>query len=181
MDYMQVRHAKLLNIVGPPVHFGGFTIFPADVVLAGRSFRPSFPLAKQPAARIPPVLRLPIQRNYDVAWVRARLPHAFGIAPEPAELEKALLSVGFIAVADGQDEAIAFECSDYYGATSLLFSKEETDEAAKQQLAHAFWGVLLSEPDQLEDFEASVIHLGAPLTLHFGCEDGEPFCYERPY
>jgi hypothetical protein len=106
------------------------------------------------------------------------LPYAFGISPEPSEGEKTLLSVGFVAVCDGQDEAVAFWCADCYGKTSLMFSDTETDEGAKEEAASAFWGVLLSEPDKLEDFEASVMHLGAPVTLHFGCEDGEPYLRE---
>jgi hypothetical protein len=177
---MKVRHATLLNLVGRPAKFGGFTIVPAEVELEGRSFRPLFPLADVSADRIPPILRVPIEKHYDVSWVRARLPHAFGISPEPSEAEKTLHLSGFVAVPDGQDEAVAFWCSDYYGKTSLMFSDAETDEAAKEKAANAFWGVLLSEPDELEDFEASVIHLGAPVTLHFGCEDGEPFFRETP-
>lgn len=175
---MKVRHATLLNVIGRPARFGGFTIVPAELSLDGTMFSPTFPLGELSPAQIPPILRAPIEQHYDVAWVRARLPHAFGISPEPTEMEKALLLVGFVAIPDGQEEAIAFECSDYYGRTSLTFSDEETDEAAKRHVARAFWGMLLSEPKQLEDFEASVIHLGAPITLHFGCEDGEPFCRE---
>jgi hypothetical protein len=30
-------------------------------------------------------------------------------------------------------------------------------------------------PDELDEAR---VHLGAPITLHFGCEDGEPFCRE---
>jgi len=62
--------------------------------------------------------------------------------------------------------------------TKFTSSFAETDEAAKENAANAFWGMLLSEPDKLEDFEASVIHFGAPGTLHFGCEDGVPFVWE---
>jgi hypothetical protein len=175
---MKVRHATLLNVFGHPAKFAGFTIVPAEVELEGRSFSPSYPLAELPATRIPPILRLPIKKHYDVAWVRARLPHVFGISPEPSEAEKTLLWTGFVAVADAQVEAVAFWCSDHYGKTSLMFSDAETDEAAKEKAASAFWGVLLSEPNKLEDFEASVIHLGQPVTLHFGCEDGEPFFRE---
>jgi len=119
---MKIRHANLLNIIGRPAKYGGVTIVPAEVELEGMSFSPSYPLAEIPVDRIPPILRLPIERHYDVAWVRARLPHAFGISPVPTEIEKTLLSVGFVAVADGQEEGVAFECSDYYGKTSLIFS-----------------------------------------------------------
>jgi hypothetical protein len=176
---MKVRHATLFDVIGRPAKHSGYTIVPALLELEGRSFSPSFPLSDLPAEQIPPVLRLPIKRQYDAAWVRARLPHAFGISPEPSEAEKTLLSVGFVAVSDGQDEAIAFECSDYYGKTSLTFSPVETDEAAMRRIALGFWAILLSEPNELDNFEARVVHLGASITLHFGCENGEPFCHEE--
>ena len=177
---MKVRHATLLNIIGRAAKHDGIAIVPAEVQLDGMSFSYSFPLSELPRTQIPPVLRAPIQGGYDVAWVRARMPLAFGFSPEPSEAEKTLLSVGFVAVIDGQDEAVAFECTDHYGKTSLMFSDDEEDEAAKDRTAKAFWGVLLSEPDELEDFEASVMHLGAPITLHFGCENGEPYLRETP-
>lgn len=177
---MKVRHATLLNVFGRPAKFGGFSIVPAEVELEGRSFSPSFSLADLSAVQIPPILRVPIAKHYDVSWVRARLPHVFGISPEQSEAEKTLLWAGFVAVPDGEVEGVAFWCSDYYGKTSLIFSDAEDDESAKEKVAAAFWGVLLSEPNQLEDFEASVVHLGASVTLHFGCKDGEPFLQESP-
>lgn len=181
---MNVRHATLLNVYGRPAKFGNVTIVPAQVELEGRSFRSSFPLAVVPASRIPAVLKRPIANQYDVAWVRARLPHAFGVWPEQSEIEKTLLCEGFVAVIQGQDEtegpieAIAFWCSDHYGKTSLIFSDAEQDEVAKAAAADAFWSVLLSEPEMLEDFEATVRHLGAGVNLHFGCDNGQPFCHE---
>ena len=177
---MNVRHATLLDVFGRPAKSGGFAIMPAALELDGTSFSLTFPLADLPPDQIPPVLRLPIQEHYDASWVRARLPIAFGIVPEPSEGEKSFLSIGFVAVAEGANEAVAFECADHYGKTSLIFSEHEVDDSAKQAIALAFWNVLLSEPDDLEDFEATVLHLGAPVTLHFGCENGEPFCHEIP-
>jgi hypothetical protein len=47
-----------------------------------------------------------------------------------------------------------------------------------RQAAEAFWGVLLSAPNGLADFEAKVMDLGVSVTLYFGCEDGEPYCHE---
>src|SRR5262245_34822930 len=128
---MKVRHATLLNVFGRPAKHAGFTIVPAEVELEGRSFGPSFSLSELPSVRIPPILRAPVEKHYDVSWVRARLPHAFGISPEPSEAEKTLLWVGFVAVPEGQEEGIAFWCSDFYGKTSLMFSDAETDEASK--------------------------------------------------
>jgi hypothetical protein len=136
---MKVRHATLLNVIGRPAKHAGFTIVAAEVELEGSAFSPSFPLADQPAHLIPPVLRVPIKKQYDVAWVRARLPHAFGISPEPSEAEKSLLWVGFVAIPDGEPEGAAFWCADYYGKTALMFSDAEMDEAAKEKAANAFW------------------------------------------
>jgi hypothetical protein len=175
---MNVRHAKLLNVYGRPAYYCGITFHPAEIELEGTMFDSSFPLAELPRDHVPPILRAPIEKQYDVAWVRARLPCAFGISPELTEMEKALLLVGFVAIPDGQQEGIAFECSDYYGRTSLTFSAQEADENGKRQVAQGFWQYLLSEPEQLEDFEARFLHLGASITLHFGCEDGEPLYYE---
>ena len=174
---MKVRHAKLIDVIGRAAKFGGFAIVPAELEFEGQCSRP-FPLNELPRNRIPPVLRIPMQEHFDVAWVRARLPHAFGIAPEPAEdADKAMLAVGFVAIREGADEGIAFECYDHYGKTSLIFSEDEQVDEMKQ-VADAFWSLLLSEPDQLADFEARFMHSGAGVWVIYGCEDGEPYCGE---
>jgi hypothetical protein len=176
---MDVRHAKLSNVYGQAVKQDGFTIVPADVELDGMMFRPSSGLSELPSEKIPPVLRIPIMNRYDVAWVRARLPIAFGCTPETSEIEKTFLSQGFVAVPDGADEGIAFECADYYGKTSLTFSEEESDEDLKRRVSYAFWSILLSEPDALTDFSGRFDHTGAGITLEYGCEEGGPYCVER--
>jgi hypothetical protein len=149
---------------------------PADVEIDDESSS-SFPLSELPRDRIPPVLRRPVADKFEVAWIWARLPFAFGFTPEPSEGEKTLLWQGFVAVPEGADTGVPFLCSDYYGKTSLTFSRLESDDV-KVRVADAFWGVLLSEPNELQDFSARVLHLGAPITLEFGCENGEPFCNE---
>ena len=175
---MNIRHAQLQNVYGRAAMHGGFTIVPADVQLTGTMFDPSFHLRELPSNRIPPVLRVPIEQLFDVAWVRARLPAVFGVTPEPSETEKTFLQQAFVAVPEGSDEGIAFECSDYYGKTSLMFSEAETDEPLKSRIADAFWSLLLSEPDALADFTGHSYHIGAGVWLHYGCANGEPFCYE---
>jgi hypothetical protein len=175
---MNVRHAKLQNVYCRAVKHGGFTIVPADVELSGTMFRPSFRLNQLPSDRIPPVLRRPVAEHFDVAWVRARLPVAFGCTPAPSEVEKAFLSQGFVAVPDSADAGVAFECSDYYGKTSLTFSEAESDEDLKGRVAEAFWSILLSEPDALADFSGRFDHVGAGDTVEYGCENGEPYCVE---
>jgi hypothetical protein len=175
---MRVRHSKLRDIIGRRAMFGGYTFVPAELELDGVVFQRSFHLSELSRDRIPPVLRVPLEWRYDVAWVRARLPDAFGISPEPTELEKAFLYVGFVAVRDGSDEGIAFELSDYYGRTSLTFSPSESDEAMKQEVANAFWGLLLADPNALADFEGRAFHVGAGVWMTFGCDGGEPYYHE---
>ncbi len=175
---MRVRNAKLHDVVGRPAKQAGFTIVPAQVELDGMMFQPSFCLNELASERIPPVLRVPIEQQFDVAWVRARLPVVFGLTPEPSEIEKTFLNHGFVAVPEGSDEGVAFECSDYYGKTSLTFSDAEVDESLKARAADAFWALLLSEPDALADFTGRSYHDGAGVWLNYGCVNGEPFCDE---
>jgi hypothetical protein len=174
---MKVRHAVLEDVLGSAKTFGGVSFVPAVVRLDGTSFSTSFPLREIDRAKVPPILRAPIDNGYDVSWVYARMPNAFGIEPEQSGTEKTLLEEGFVAVIAGQKDGIAFICTDYYGKTSLMFSDDETDERSKAKVAEAFWGLLLTEPEALTDFEASVMHMGASVYLNFGCKDGEPiFC-----
>jgi hypothetical protein len=175
---MKVRHAILHDVMGRPVRTRGLIIIPAVVELDGKVFSPSHALCDLPREKIAPVLRVPVDKGYDVSWVRARLPHAFGISPEQSENEKTMLEANFVAVEEGRDEGIAFTCCDYYGKTSLLFSPDEQDQALIARVASTFWDVLLEEPNVLADFEATVAHMGAPLTLNFGCRMGEPFYFE---
>jgi hypothetical protein len=175
---MRVRNAKLHDVVGRPAKQAGFTIIPAQLDLDGTMFQPSFHLRELPSGLIPPVLRVPIEQQFDVAWVRARLSVVFGFTPEPSEMEKTFLQQAFVAVPEGSDEGIAFECSDYYGKTSLTFSQAEADEALKTRVADAFWRLLLSEPEALAEFTGRSYHDGAGVWLHYGCENGEPFCFE---
>lgn len=85
-----------------------------------------------------------------------------------------------VALPEGAEEAIAFRCTDYYGKSGLVFSPDENDAQAKQGIAEAFWELLLREPDALSDFQTRVVHLGASVTLVFGCENGEPYLREIP-
>src|SRR5258706_4224859 len=101
---MRVRHAKLRDVVGRPAKHCGCTIVPAKLALEGGTLPSSFQLSELPADRIPPVLRVAIDKQFDVAWVRARLPVVFGWAPEPSEMEKTFLLQGFVAVPEGKDE-----------------------------------------------------------------------------
>lgn len=119
---------------------------------------------------VPAVLRRAIAEKYDAAWVRARLPRVFGYSVENAETEKALLFETFVAVRG--EAAFVFQACDYYGRTDLTFA-DSVDEDTKNAIATAFWGLLLAEPNDLEDFAARVYHPGAGCWLEFACDRGE--------
>jgi hypothetical protein len=72
----------------------------AVVELDGSSFSLDYGLSDYLADRLPPTLRLPVSQGIDAAWVRARIPNVFSFTPEPAEIEKALLYTGFVAVTE---------------------------------------------------------------------------------
>ena len=74
---------------------------------------------------------------------------------------------------------IAFECTDYYGCSNLVFADEisEPDQAA---VGAAFWTLLLSEPRELADFRDRAYHVGAGFWMEFGCASGELQYSESP-
>jgi hypothetical protein len=75
---------------------------------------------------------------------------------------------------------VPFECSDYYGESGLTFSSVKApDEAIQRAIAEAFWGLLLSAPTDLSDYEDRLYHSGAGVWLLFGVESGEPFMREK--
>jgi hypothetical protein len=174
MNEMRIQFGKLLNAFGKPATHKGFTFTPADVELTGKSFTIGFDLADSIVGRPPVILARPLKENYDAAWVRAKLPRVFSFTPKLSDMEKSLLDVGFVAVAAGSSDGIPFVCTDYYGRTGLTFSPDGPDADTKAKIAAAFWSLLLREPDDLEDFAASVMHPGAGVWMHFGCVNGVP-------
>ena len=175
---MRIQFGTLQNLFGEAVTFGEFNFAPAAVELEGDQFAAEFHLREAAGEHPPAILARAIEEQYDAAWVRARLPKVFGFTPELAEVEKALLDVGFVAVRSGASVGIPFVCTDYYGRTRLMFSPAGPDQGTRAEIAHAFWSLLLESADDLVDFEATVYHPGAGIWMHFGCRDGEP-CYEE--
>jgi hypothetical protein len=167
-----------LNVYGTPTHSGGYTFMPADVELEGSSFNIDYRLCEHFADGVPPVLRHAVNQGIDAAWVRARIPECFGFTPEPAEIEKSLLYIGFAAV--GQDRSVCypFLCTDQYGKSALMFSDKGPEEDVKRTIADAFWKALVQDPDDLADFEERVYHPGAMVWLNFGCRSGRVYCDE---
>lgn len=178
MSNIHVEFGALSNVFGKAATHDGFSFVPAIVELDGDSFSRAFDLRDAVGPHPPASLARPIEHHYDAAWVRARLPRVFAFTPQIAEMEKSLLDVGFVTVAEGSAVGFPFVCTDYYGRTGLMFSPEGPDQATQTKIAAAFWSLLLDSPDDLEDFEAAVFHLGASIWMHFGCADGEPYYRE---
>jgi hypothetical protein len=172
---VDIKPGIIVNVIGRPARAGGFTFTPAVIDTGGETFRPASFLNALPADRVPSVLRVPIEQNYDAAWVRARLPGAFGILPGQPEMEKVLLGVSFVAVRDGAGEGTAFDLTDYDGKSALTFGESESDDPLKQAIADAFWSLLLSAPEELADFQARVFRSAENAWATFGCEDGQSY------
>src|SRR5688572_27853953 len=143
MSEMRVEFGSLQNVFGRPAVQDGFTFVPAAVELDGNGFSTEFYLRDSAGQRPPAILARPIEQQYDAAWVRARLPLVFGFTPELSEVEKSLLHVGFVAVAQGNVIGFPFICADYYGRTGLMFSPNGPDQILRAKVAAAFWSLLL--------------------------------------
>lgn len=167
-----------MSVYGKLVRHDDHAFMPADVRLDGSLFSLDYRLGDHFGVRVPPSLRYSIERGFDAAWVRARIPNLFGFTPEPAEVEKALLHVGFVAVSGGGTVSYPFICTDHYGKSALMFSDAGPEQAVKRSIADSFWGVLAQNPDDLADFEQRVHHPGAMMWLEYGCESGRVYCEE---
>ena len=151
---------------------------PAHVELDGTAFGLGDRLHDHVTDRGHPAFRLSLEHGFDAAWVRAQIPNTFGFTPERAEVEKAVLDIGFVAVPEGEAVCYPFVCTDHYGRTGLMFSEGGPEEAIKRSIAAAFWGLLAQEPEDLTDFDERVYHPGAGVWLNYGCKDGHVYCDE---
>ena len=176
MDDLCIQFGALRNVIGRPEMHGDFTFVPAALKLDGNGFSTDFYLRDSVGEMPPPILTVPIKEQYDVAWVRSRIPRIFGFTPELSDVEKSLLDVGFIAVFESANVGIPFRCTDSSGRSCLMFSPEGPDVATQKNIAAAFWSLLLQSPEDLDDFDARVFHPGAGVWMHFSCKNGEP-CY----
>lgn len=172
MNNLEIRFGTLLDILGRPAKSGEFTFVPAMVELAGNGFSIDHQLSESIAESPPLILKRPLIDHFDAAWVRARLPQVFGFTPEIPEVEKSLLDVGFAAVRQGELVGYPFVCTDHYGRTGLMFSEDGPDPSLQNDIAQAYWSLLLADPEDVADFEAAVFHPGTCTWLLHGCEDG---------
>lgn len=81
---------------------------------------------------------------------------------------------------DKSNVAVPFDCSDHYGRTSLLFSSDdEPPSELRAEIADAFYGLMLHEPESVADYENRLFHSGAGFWIDFGISHGEPYFDER--
>jgi hypothetical protein len=164
----RVVYGKLLNVFGRPAEQDGLKFLVAAVDLDGPSGAQEHRLREHPGFQA--VTNIP--NEYDVAFVRARIPRLFGFTPQKAQHEKSFLDEGFVCVFP-EYECIPFLCCDHYGFTTLWFQDDVPDDQ-KARIATAFWSLMLSSTDDVEDFEDSADDWGGhKVTL--GCRCGEVY------
>ena len=177
MGQFALRHGTLLGVHGRPVKSGVWTLIGAAVGLDGDSFSLDHSLEDhlRPPAKAPVPLRHALARGFDAAWVRARIPRLFGFPPDHAEGDKSVFHEGFVAVAPDLTVGYPFIFTDYYACSRLMFSDDGPSPELKREIASAFWSALLTEPDDLEDFELHIHHFPWPGTMTLGCSGGRVY------
>ncbi|MCA9069402.1 MAG: hypothetical protein KDA84_10785 [Planctomycetaceae bacterium] len=182
---IEIRHGRFLDLDGPPQKLDDLTIAPAKIELYGSMFDLTHHLEDHLKQRsVSAEVRALIRPRQNAIWIRARAQRLFHIPSSVAEdrIEKSFFQAEFLAIfpEEGQYIGVPFECSDYYGRTGLTFSSEDSPpESLQDKIADAFWELLLSDPNDIEDYRDTMFHLGAGVEIEFGVEDGEPFFEER--
>lgn len=173
-----IRHGQFEDVVGSPVSHDGVTFVPAHVKLNGTSFSPLFPFIDWCKSNEHPMPAI-VHGDENAPWVLGRLMALFNAenTPEDERGEKSCLHASFLAVLNNQDNvAIPFECSDYYGRTSLYFSSEDSPSDEHQAIiANAYYRLLLDEPTNLVDYENRMYHSMSGEWIEFGVIHGEPY------
>lgn len=177
-----IRHGQFHDVDGRPQRHNEITFVPARVTLNGTWFQSVFDLAET-VTDLSPDTKAIVHPGDDAPWVLGRLMRLFGTQriPEEDRAEKSCFSASFLAVLHGRDNlALPFECSDYYGKSTLTFSTDDPpDKDTQETIAKTFWGLLLTDPSELEDYEDRMYHSGAGVWIRFGIENGEPFMIEE--
>jgi hypothetical protein len=177
---LEIRHGSLIDIDGPARKFGVINIVPAKVELEGTAFQSSHHLAEHGSE-----IKLLVEQSDIAVWVRGRAQQLFLISnnTEEERPEKSFFGASFVAILPGDNGnliGVPFECSDYYGRSGLTFSSDNAPpKAVKDQIAEAFWGLLLLDPDDVADYRATMYHPGISMIIEFGIESGQPFILER--
>lgn len=174
-------HGKIHDVTGPARKHDGVIFAPARVTLTGTKFDYVFPLADC-LDGVFSATKAIVRPGVDAPWALGRLMRLFGIEKLPVDDrgEKTCFYAAFLAVLPEQNNlAVPFECTDNYLESSLMFSSENPPPRDLQErIAKAFWGLLLTEPDELKDYNERMLFQGEDIWIRFGVEHGEPYLVE---
>jgi len=166
-------NGTLLDVIGPARAWGGFNFVPAQIKLNGNSYSSECYFRDHSStATLKPDLAQLVQRKHDAIWVASRIIAEFGVNPIVQDVEKTAVRIGFAAVSTTRSElpATVFYCEDYHLRTGLAFGDCEPTSNIRNDIAQAFWNLLLKDADNTADFEAS--YVGATWVATFGCRGG---------
>ncbi|NOZ41191.1 MAG: hypothetical protein GXP24_13345 [Planctomycetes bacterium] len=173
-----IRHGEFVDVIGTPIRHNDITFVPAHVKLYGTSFSPVFPLidwCKSNGISVPVI----IHGDENAPWVLGRLMALFNTdnTPEDEHGEKSCLYASFLAVLHDDDNiTIPFDCSDYYGRTSLYFSSENPPSDEHQaRITDAYYKLLLDDANNLVDYKNRMFHSMSGEWVAFGVCHGEPY------
>jgi len=175
MELPAFVNGTLLDVIGPARAWADFTFVPAEIQLNCNSYSSECYFRDHPTANaLKADLAQLVERGIDAIWAIARIMAEFGVNPVVKDVEKTAIRMGFAAVPTTRTElpAVLFYCEDYYLRTGLAFGDNEPPSAIRNDIAQAFWDLLLKDADNTADFDASVHHVGAGVTLRFGCRGG---------
>lgn len=168
MQPPRVVFGKLLNVFGRPAEQDGLKFLNAAVEVAGASGEREHRLREHPGFKT--AINIPLE--YDVAFVRARIPRLFGVTPAPAEVEKAFLDEALFASLKTQN-AFPFFASTLT-ASPLCGSTTPSPPRKRLEFRSTFWSLILASSDEVEDFEGQAAVFGSEkVTL--GCRQGEVY------
>src|SRR5262245_41369191 len=139
---MEVRHGRLLGVVGSPRRVPGLALCPALVEVDPP--HACYPLSDVFRPRMEVLGGFEYGGPPDALWVRARLPAVFGYCPlQVADGRPYLLDAGFVAVLDPDviPVAVPFACADDAELGCHLVVCGAVEAAAQDRIAAGFWGL----------------------------------------
>lgn len=184
---VDVQYGSLNQIFSRSCRHGDWSFIIADISLEGNGFTSEYNLRDVvPPEKFTPEVRELIAHKNDAIWVQARILKEFDwtVSPSEERMEKTLMEFPFLAAStdcstDGETVlAYPFICTDYYGRSNLIFSETFHDTGLKARIATSFWDFLCARPDALRDYEGSMFHPGACVTIRYGVQNGDFFCEE---
>jgi hypothetical protein len=167
------HNGTLLDVIGSARAWGDFNFVPATIEPNGNSYFIECKFEHYVTASVlKPDLAELVERRQDAIWVASRIIAEFGVNPLIQDQEKTTINIGFAAVSRSRSElpATLFYCTDYRFRTGLAFGNYEPTSNIRNEIAQAFWDLLLKHADNTADFEAT--YVAATWVATFGCRGG---------